>query len=71
MGGFAAAFIGVFIVGEDGGENSRTIAFRMANEARGRNQLPKLGARRHPEHNGQTTASSGGHELQQESCRGQ
>ncbi len=35
MGGFTAVFIGIFIVGEDGGENARTIAFRKAREARG------------------------------------
>ncbi len=28
MGRFAAVFIGVLLVGEDGGENARTIAFR-------------------------------------------
>ena len=43
MGRFAAVFIGILIVGEDGGGNSRTIAFRMASEACGRNQFPKLG----------------------------
>jgi hypothetical protein len=39
MGGFAAVFIGVWILGEDGGENARTIAFRMASEYSGLLQL--------------------------------
>ena len=44
MGRFAAVFIGVLFVGEDGGENARTTAFQTASEARRRNQFPKLGA---------------------------
>ena len=71
MGGFAAVFIGGLISGEDGGENACTIAFRTANEERGRNRFPKLGARHHAAHNGQATAPSSGHEPQQESRRGQ
>ena len=77
MGRFAPVFIGVLLVSEDGGENARTIAFPTAREARGRNQFPKLGARHHAAHNGQTTAPSSGHEpagqtgLSRNFCRGQ
>lgn len=34
MGAFTAVFIGILILGEDGGENGCTIAFRTAREAR-------------------------------------
>ena len=43
MGGFTAVFIGVLLVGEDGGENACTIAFRTASDERGGNQCSEIG----------------------------